>query len=320
MKLSFVTTVLNEEKNIKILLSSIFYQSKKPDEIIFVDGGSTDNTFGIIKNYILNIKSDKSRERFKLIFKKGNRSIGRNEGIRKAKGDIILLSDAGCFLDKNWVRNIIKPFSDQKVDVVAGFYKGFAINIFEKCLIPYVLVMPDRVNPKTFLPSGRSMAFRKSIWEKVGEFPKNYSNNEDYVFAHKLKKINAKIILRKNAIVYWIPRRNIFEEFIMFFRFSFGDAEAGILRKKVLFLFIRYIFGLWILIYSLYFSLYFMLQLIFYILVIYIIWAVWKNYKYIKEKSAILYLPVIQFTADFAILFGTTFGFIKGIWDIQVKQ
>lgn len=320
MRTSFVATVLNEEKNIKVLLSSLLHQSNKPDEVIIVDGGSKDKTVSEIKEWISKIKSEKSRKRFRLLIKKGNRSIARNEGIKRAKGDIILLSDAGCFLDRNWTKNIVRPFINPKVDVVAGYYKGLARNIFEKCLIPYVLVMPDRVNPLNFLPSSRSMAFRKLIWKKVGGFPKDYSSNEDYVFAKRLKKNNARIYFKKNAIVFWLPRRNIFQTFVMFFRFALGDAQAGILRPKVLILLARYIFGAWILIYSLYFSLYFMLQLIFYILLIYIIWSIWKNYKYVKDKAALFYLPLIQFTADIAIIFGTILGFFKSVWDIQDKQ
>lgn len=320
MKISLITTVLNEEKNVLFFLSSVFHQSKRPDEVIIVDGGSVDNTTKEIRKWIFNIKSENFRKAFKLIIKKGNRSTGRNEAIKRAKGDIIVCSDVGCILDKSWIKNITKPFKDQKTDVVAGFYKGLPRNTFEKSLIPYVLVMPDKVSPDNFLPSGRSMAFRKLIWKKTGGFPEVYSSNEDYVFAKKLKRNNARIIFRKNAIVYWLPRRNIFEAFLMFFKFAIGDAESGILRPKVLLLFARYIFGAWILVYSWYFSLYFMLQLIFYILVIYVLWSIWKNYRYVKQKGAFLFLPLIQFTADIAIILGTTIGFFKGVWDTRSKQ
>ena len=50
MKTSFIATVLNEEKTIKALLSSLAKQTKKPEEIIIVDGGSTDQTVAKIKN------------------------------------------------------------------------------------------------------------------------------------------------------------------------------------------------------------------------------------------------------------------------------
>ncbi|MBI3366453.1 glycosyltransferase, partial [Candidatus Roizmanbacteria bacterium] len=53
MKITFVSTVFNEEKNIDLLIDSITYQAKFPDEVIIVDGGSTDATASVISNLIL---------------------------------------------------------------------------------------------------------------------------------------------------------------------------------------------------------------------------------------------------------------------------
>ena len=49
MKISFITTVFNEEKTIRAFFDSLFSQSKLPDEIVIVDGGSNDNTIAILK-------------------------------------------------------------------------------------------------------------------------------------------------------------------------------------------------------------------------------------------------------------------------------
>jgi len=166
-KFSLICTLLNEEKTIGNFIDSIAKQSMLPDEVIIVDGGSKDSTLRTINN---KQKQYKNKLNIKVFSKKGNRSIGRNEGIIHASSEIILLTDAGCILDKNWVKEITKPFTHKKTDVVAGYYKGTANNIFQKSLIPYVLVMSDRVNKKEFLPATRSMAFKRSIWKKAGGF------------------------------------------------------------------------------------------------------------------------------------------------------
>lgn len=306
MKVSFITTVFNEKANIGKLLDSLLFQTKLPQEIVIVDGSSTDSTVSRIRNYELRFKN--KGVKFKTIIKKGNRAIGRNEAIKNSSGDVIVCSDSGCILDKDWVKKIIIPFSNSQTDVVAGYYKGLSKNIFQKCLIPYVLVMPDRVNSDNFLPAARSMAFRKSIWEKAGGFPEQFSHNEDYVFAKKLKSQKAKIVFKKDAIAYWIPRENIADAFIMFFRFSKGDSEAKILRPKVLLLFIRYFIGIVLFIWN--------IKVLLLLLIVYFAWSVAKNYKYVNDLRAIFILPLLQITADIAVISGTIVGGVK-IWSTK---
>lgn len=314
MKISFITTVFNEEENIEKLLDSLIKQTKLPDEIIIVDAFSSDKTVSKIKNF-----SDRFKKKgvdFELITKKGNRSVGRNEAIRNATGDLIACSDAGCVLDRDWLKNITQPFDKNDIDVVAGYYKGRAMNVFQKCLIPYVLVMPDKIDPDNFLPATRSVAFKKKIWKTLGGFPEQFSENEDYVFAKILKKTSAKIIFQKDAISYWIPRNNLLEVFIMFFRFAKGDMEARILRPKVAFIFVRYLAGIALLFYFFILKSFFILYSLYIILVMYLLWAVVKNYRYIKDIRAFVILPILQITADFAVMIGTIFG-LYNIWDTK---
>ena len=241
MKISLITTIFNEEKSIKEFLAGLSGLSLMPDEVIIVDGGSTDQTLAKIAEF-----RDDTKLPFDFIIatKKGNRSVGRNEGVRIAKGEIIAFTDAGCILDKDWLKEITKPFADRSVDVAAGYYAARAETIFQKCLVPYVLVMPDKVNPDSFLPATRSMAIRKSVFEKMGGFDPKYSHNEDYVFARKLRFEGRTIVFAPKAIVNWIPRRTLKEAYTMFWRFAYGDIEAGILRPKVLLIFTRYVLGI----------------------------------------------------------------------------
>lgn len=307
MKTSLVITIKNEEKTLSALLISILNQSLLPGEVIIVDGGSQDKSLQIIRRF----KKNHLHLSVQLIVNPGNRSVGRNRGIYLAKGEIILVTDAGCILDKNWVLNMVKSFHDKTVDVVAGYYKGKADTLFEKCLIPYVLVMPDKIRNETFLPASRSMAFTKKIWKQVGGFPEEYSHNEDYVFARKLKVSNASILFNKKAIISWIPQHTWRGSFIMFFRFAFGDAESGIIRSKVIFVFLRYSLAV-ISIYSAYvLKSVFFLDLIVLSFFLYVMWSIVKNYKYVKSWKAFFVLPFIQFLSDLAVLSGSLLGRMK---------
>jgi len=329
MKLSLIVAVLNEEKYIGKLIDSISIQTKIPDEIIIVDGGSSDQTVAKIQNSKFKIQNYKSK--FKIIIKPGNRSVGRNTAIKNSTGDIILSTDAGCTLDKNWVKNITAPFATKvhlrgafsvtsevaegllrggRVDVVAGYYRGAYKNIFQKSLIPYVLVMEDKIEDD-FLPATRSMAFKKSIWKKVGGFDETLSHNEDYAFALKIKESKYKIKFKKDAIVYWYPRKNLIDSFVMFFRFALGDVEANISRPKVIFIFLRYFFALYLIILNFIMKSFPLIIFTVSLLFFYILWSIYKNYRYVKSYKAFFYLPLLQFISDIAVLLGTSLGLIK---------
>lgn len=303
MKTSFVATIFNEEKTIDAFIKSIDEQTKRPDEILLVDGGSSDNTVEKVKKY----------RHIKLFSHNGNRSQGRNYGIAKAKGDVILVSDAGCTLDKNWVKNITEPFDNEKIDVVSGYYLPVTHNAFEQCLATYTCVMPDRVDRENFLPSSRSVAFKKTAWKEVGGYPEFLDTCEDLVFVRNLKKKDYRFFFAENAIVYWRQRKNIIEAFKQFYGYAVGDGMAHYFRSRTPFLFIRYAFAVGLLFPVTINKSTTPTLLSITLFVLYILWTIKKNYRYIKNIAALFWLPLLQFTSDIAVILGTTVGIILSL-------
>lgn len=221
MKTTFVATVLNEEKSIVPLLESIFAQTRLPDEVIIVDGGSKDETVKRIKEFMAQTKV-----RY-YVLPGVNRPRGRNEAIRNSTGEIIVISDAGCVLEKHWVEEIIKPFQNKIVEVVAGFYLPTGDSVLERILGELTSVSLDKVDPKTFLPSSRSIAIRRSTWKKIGGYPDELNDSEDLVFDQNLKNAGVKFAFAPKAIVYWPQEKNIFGALKQYAHYSLGDGIAG---------------------------------------------------------------------------------------------
>jgi len=223
--------VKNEEKNILEWLSSVEKQHRWLDEIIIVDGGSTDKTVELIKEFQKNTKLN-----IKLIVKPGiNIAQGRNIAIREATHPIIVSTDAGCKLDPSWVENIIEPFKkDLTIDVVSGVYLPWYETEFEE--IASYLIFPDieKLDPDKFLPSGRSVAFRKKAWEKVGGYPEWLDTAEDTLFDLNLKKAGVRFFLARNAIVYWKVRENVKKIFKQYYNYAKGDGVAFLFFQRYL--------------------------------------------------------------------------------------
>lgn len=308
VKASLVTTVFNEADSIENFVDSIKTQSVKPSEVIIVDAGSKDRTQAVLKEFAKKNKNLK----IKIFVKKGNRSVGRNEAIKKAKNKVIAVTDAGCILHRDWLREITRPFHDLKIDVVAGFYKPVTKTIMQKCFSVYTCVMEDNLD-KNFLPSSRSVAFAKKTWESIGGYPENLNTCEDLVFAKRLKKKGFKFFVAKKAIVFWPQRKNLQETFLQFFMYALGDGKAHYFRKGTPFLFLRIVLFVVLVILSLAHSeiVYFLAVLIF----SYLMWSIAKNYKYVKNKLAFIYLPILQISSDIAVFLGTSIGLIISLKD-----
>jgi len=297
-KISVIVTVLNEEATIKRLLDGLINQTLKPNEIIIVDGGSTDNTWSILNKFAPPLRLRGGRGViFKKFQKPGNRAVGRNYSISQSKSKIIAFTDAGCIPDPDWLAELTKPFSSLTVEVVSGYYRGLSENIFQKCLIPYVLVMPDQIKGE-FLPSTRSMAMRKG----VGLFDERLNHNEDYAFANTLKKKGIKFYFAQKAVVGWLPRKNLRQAAWMWLRFAIGDVQAGIFRPKVKLIFIRYYLFFFLIFVNYRFGL---------LVIPYLMWSIFKNFKYVRNIRALYWLPVLQLTADTMVIFGTIMGLLS---------
>jgi glycosyltransferase involved in cell wall biosynthesis len=312
MKAAFISTVLNEGQNIVPFLRSILAQTKLPYEVIIVDGGSSDNTLSELKKFEKQFL--KKGIEFRVLQKVGNRSVGRNWAIKNSKSSIIACSDAGCVLDKDWFLNITKPFSDKSIDVVAGYYKPVTQNIFQQCLATYTCVMPDRIDEENFLPSSRSVAFRKRAWQEIRGYPQDLDTCEDLVFAKRLKSKGFRFAFARNAIVFWPQRKNLLEAFIQFFKYARGDGQALYFRPQTPFLFMRYALGLFLLMFILKTKNIFIFYLLILSVVFYILWSISKNYKYVRDARAIFWLPILQFTADIAVILGMTLGVIQKVF------
>lgn len=307
MKISLIITVLNEEKNIELLLNSIAKQSQKPDEVIITDAGSSDATVQVIKNWRRKNSSLKSRKlklrALRVLKKIGNRSVGRNFAIKKSKFSWIAITDAGCILHRNWLRELVRAQIKNKADVIAGYYEGRSKTLFQEAVIPYFLVMPERVKVDSFLPATRSMMIRKSVWKTAGGFNEQLSHNEDYDFARWIKKHKNrfKISFTKKAVVSWLPPDSLSRFVRTIYRFAQGDVEAGIVRPKVVSVFARYLLFLLIKIFTP-----FLASLT---LIIYLVWSIFKNWYYVPRGW--YWLPLLQVSSDIAVMWGSVRGVVE---------
>ena len=119
--LSFVIPAKNEEGSIETLYKEILLSIKGVSnsfEIIFVDDGSTDNTWGILK------KLYRRDKHLKIIQLRGNfgKSAALQVGFNTAKGRVIFTMDADLQDNPKEIPNFLKKL-DGGYDLVSGWKK-----------------------------------------------------------------------------------------------------------------------------------------------------------------------------------------------------
>ena len=179
MRVSVICTILNEGESIRRLMDSLVVQTRPPDEVVIVDGGSRDNTVAIVREYA-------DRLSLRVLVEPGaNISRGRNVAIEAATGDVIASVDAGVWLEVVWLERLIAPLAGLQVEsstlkdpcehvpaqpstfnlqpsTCAGFFRADPQTAFEVAMGATVLPTEGEIRPETFLPSSRSVAFSAS--------------------------------------------------------------------------------------------------------------------------------------------------------------
>ncbi len=228
MPTSLIVTTKNEATCLPSLLDSIAAQTRTPDEIVVVDGGSTDRTLDVLRARAGTLP-------IKLLSRPGaNISQGRNAAVCAATGDIICSTDAGVRLDPHWLAEIVRPFEDavRPVDVVSGFFVPDPHTVFETALAATTLPALSDVRPEAFLPSSRSIAFRKTAWEQAKGYPEWLDYSEDLVFDFALRAAGCRFAFTPTALVHFRPRPNLRAFFVQYYRYARGDGKADLWFKR----------------------------------------------------------------------------------------
>jgi glycosyltransferase involved in cell wall biosynthesis len=239
---TIICTVLNEGESVRRLLDSLVAQTRCPDEVVIADGGSTDNTIAVLREYA-------DRLPLRVLVEPGaNISRGRNVAIRAATGPVIACTDAGVWLEKDWLEKLVAALADggneplaighqpsaisHQPSAVAGFFVADPQNVFEAAMGATILPAVTDVNPRKFLPSSRSVAFTKAAWAAAGGYPEWLDYCEDLIFDLRLIATAGPFAWAPEAVAHFRPRGSLRAFFKQYYRYARGDGKADLWRKR----------------------------------------------------------------------------------------
>lgn len=223
MKTALITTLFNENKNLLRWWQSIIGQTVRPDEIMVVDGGSTDGTWERLQEL-----ARESPVPVKLKQERCNIARGRNLAIAMTDAEVIASTDAGSYPRPDWFAEITRPLlNDPAVDAVGGRSVNLVENDFQRLVVSFQAPPIEHSRPEKVYPSSRNIAFRRKAWSDVGGYPEWLTlTAEDALFNHALHKVGCRFHYNRDAVVAWPIRENAPSHFKMLYSYGYGAAEA----------------------------------------------------------------------------------------------
>lgn len=177
MKISVVVCVRNEESRIKECLELVVLNN--PDEIILVDGSSTDKTVEIAKKF-QNIKIIET--------KNSNLTRDRQIGINAAVNDLIAMVDADHRLEEDDLKSLVRDMRKYDLDIVQSGLVSFKNHGFWDSAEEETWKLTHNV-PGTKKMIGTAPAiYKKKIFELVQFNDEITSTIDDTDFIYRLSK------------------------------------------------------------------------------------------------------------------------------------
>ena len=258
---SLIIPAYNEEDIIAETLeklADVDYPRSRLD-VIVVDDGSKDRTYGLAKVVAKKLKRKKIRIR--ILTKENNgKASALNFGIKSAKGEFIAVMDADSYLEKDALKNCMKYFDSENVASVTSHILCSEKRTFwermtdiEMMLIAVTRKMQEYANVIQATPGPLSV-YRKNVLKKLGGFDEN-ALVEDIEIAWNMLKNGYKIRMALDAMVYSAFPQNFNRWWKQRLRWSIGGIQVMLKYKSAImqrqkshavgsFLVPTYIFGL----------------------------------------------------------------------------
>lgn len=218
MKVTLIATVLNAEEHLPAFLDSIRAQTVEPDEIVIVDGGSSDGTLSLLQG----------EEGVTVIQEAGaNIARGRNIAIAAAAHEVLAVADGDCVLDPDWLAHLMVLIAEG-ADVAMGFTLPLTEGFLQGCLASVNFpIDAGEVDPARFMPSARSVAFRRDTIDAAGGYPEWLPIGEDMWVNHRWRELRLDMRFAPEAVARWRPRPTLRATWLQYFRYARGDAQSG---------------------------------------------------------------------------------------------
>jgi len=214
---SIVIAAKNEYENLLELIPLLLKQEATTFEIIIVNDQSTDQTESLLQEF----ESKHSNFHYKTIKETplnfNSKKYALDTGIRMAKYDCVLLTDADCLPSSpQWAKKMVSQQSDEK-EIVLGishytYKKGFLNLIIRyETLQTMISYLGFALVGMPYMGVGRNLCYTKTAFIKAEGFSgiEKIVGGDDDLLIQKIAKKKVAICIDKEAICCSKPKKKL---------------------------------------------------------------------------------------------------------------
>jgi succinoglycan biosynthesis protein ExoA len=217
--LSIVLPIRNEEAHITAVLKQIEEQEYPPNrfEVLVAVGTSTDRTAEVVEHF--KAHSTMSISRFDNPAKLS--SAGRNIGARHAQGEYVIFIDGHCNIpSKTLLRDTAATFKKTGADCLCRPQplKMYGNNLFQK-VVAHARATPlghgrdstiyDMGHEGPVNPSSAGAIYRRTVFERIGDYDENFDACEDVEFNYRVFKAGLSSYINPRLAIEYQPRASL---------------------------------------------------------------------------------------------------------------
>jgi succinoglycan biosynthesis protein ExoA len=235
--ISVIVPVRNEARFIERTLTHLVLQDYAPErfEVLVVDGQSTDGTPDLVTQFAAQHQNVRL-----LANPKRLSSAARNIGIQNAQGDVVVIVDGHCEIeDDQHLSKLAAAFERSGADCLG---RPQPLDVSDATPVQRAIAAarssrlghhPDSFiysSGEQFVPAASvAVAYRRSVFEKVGYFDERFDACEDVEFNHRIDRAGLRCYFTPTIAVRYQPRASLLGLFRQLVRY--GRGRVRLLRK-----------------------------------------------------------------------------------------
>ena len=243
---SVVVSAHNEAENLKKLIPALFDQQHPDFQVVIINDRSTDHTAEVLWDFRQTYGDklhvvDVPPQEWKSF--RGNKKFALTLGIKAARHDRLLLTDADCLpASARWISRMTAPLDDENIQFVLGYGRyrkraGLLNSIIRyETLQTMAQYAGHALRGMPYMGVGRNLAYRKSFFLENNGFDRHFhllSGDDDLLVNRLATKTNTAVCLHPEAHTLSEPKVR-FGEWIRQKRRHLSASAHYRLRDKIL--------------------------------------------------------------------------------------